>query len=372
MCSEDVSPFAFLLSHDDGLLLLGKKGNLPMDSTSSGLQTNTDQGSSDVKAPMDRPQANTDQRSADLKALEEALSGLVGEGPSDWRNRMASSDALRGVEPSPYTTPRPADLKGKIGVLSDTPPGRRASRGLTLLSIVGFIGVGGILAWQFYDESAKETLANWASQLGWVQPLSGRKPPPGAALKIAERPDPGALQEPAPDLPQAASAAQPAPDIGAPPAPAASSPEVQQALELMAEVQQMARDLADLRQTVNQLVVGQEQMARDIATLQAAEKDSRPRISGPAAAPALSPAPKPPPQATPQILAAPSPPPRPPPQAKPQILAVPPPPPPSSVQSASPPPVRTGFPIQDARDDAWREWSRSRARPSETPPSDHP
>jgi hypothetical protein len=85
-----------------------------------------------------------------------------------------------------------------------------------------------------------------------VHPLSGRKPPPGAELKIAERPDPRALQEPAPDLPQAASAAQTALDIGAPPAPAASSPEVQQALEVM------ARELADLRQTVNQLVVGQE------------------------------------------------------------------------------------------------------------------
>src|SRR5262249_61275747 len=109
---------------------------------------------------------------------------------------------------------------------------------------------------------------------------------------------------PAPDLPQAASAAQTAPDIGAAPAPAALSPEVQQALELM------ARDLADLRQTVNQLVVGQEQMARDIATLQAAEKDSRPRISAPepAAAPARSPASRPLPQATSQILAVPPPP----------------------------------------------------------------
>src|SRR5262245_16662686 len=104
-----------------------------MDSTSSGPQANTDQGSSaDVKAPMDRPQANTDQRSADMQALEEALSSIVGEGPSDWRTRMASSDALRAVEPPPYTTPRPADLKGKIGVLSDTPPpGRRFSRALT-------------------------------------------------------------------------------------------------------------------------------------------------------------------------------------------------------------------------------------------------
>src|SRR5262249_26517964 len=148
-------------------------------------------------APMDRPQANTDQRSAEMMALEEAF-----------------SNALRAVEPPPYTTPRPADLKGKIGVLSDTPPpGRRFSRALTRFLVVAFIGVGCTLAWQFYDESAKETLASWASRLGWVQPLSGRKPPPGAGLKIAERPDPRALQEPALDLPQAASAAQTAPNI---------------------------------------------------------------------------------------------------------------------------------------------------------------
>src|SRR5262249_35971308 len=231
------------------------------------------------------------------------------------------------------------------------------SRALTRFLVVAFIGVGCTLAWRSYGETAKQKLATFASQLGWVQPLSGRKPPPGAGLKLSERPSSRALQDPAPDLPQAASAAQTAPDIGAPPAPAASPPEVQQVLEVMArnlailrqsvdqlalgqermardlaslqaaEKDVMARDLADLRQTVNQLAVGQEQMARDIATLQAAEKDSRPRISAPkpAAAPARSPVPKPPPQATPQILAEPPPPPKPPPQATPQILALPPP-----------------------------------------------
>src|SRR5262249_45527064 len=184
-----------------------------VDSTLGGAQANTERGSSaDVKAPMDRPQANKDQGSAEMMALEEALSSIVGEGASDWRTKMASSDALRAVEPSP-TMFRPADLNRKTGFQSDTPPpGNRASRGLSLFTIVGFIGVGCILAWQFYDESTKETLASWASQLGWVQPLSGRKPPPGAGLKIAERPNSRALQEPAPDLPQAASIAQTAPD----------------------------------------------------------------------------------------------------------------------------------------------------------------
>src|SRR5262249_12599964 len=337
-------------------MLQSKRGKVPM-STPSGPQANTDQASSDdVKAPMDRPQANTDQRSAEMMALEEALSSIVGEGPSEWRTKMASSEALRGVEPSPYTTPRPADLKGKIEVLSDTPPpGRRFSRALTRFLAVAFIGVGCTLAWQSYGETAKQKLATFAPQLGWVLSLAGLKPSPGAEL-VAERPTAPAVQESELDLPQAATAAQTAPNTGAPTAPAARAPEVQQQLEAMArdlailrqsvdqlalgqermardlaslqaaEKDVMARDLADLRQTVNQWMVSQEQMARDSATPQATEKDSRPKVSAskPAAAPARSTAPKPRPQATPQIL------------------TVPPPPTPSSVQSASPPPVQTG------------------------------
>jgi hypothetical protein len=359
------------------------------------------------KVPMDstpHPTQADARQDTVVNALEEALFRLGQEGTasaSDRRTEMATSDAqqmaladlrqtvnrlavgqqqmtrdiasLQAAKPSLHTTLPPADVKRRIGFLSDTPPpGRRASRAPTRFLIVGFIGVGGILAWLFYDEAAKQTLAGWASQLGWELSL-GRKPPPGAGLRIAERPRSRALQESAPDLPQAASAAQTALDIGAPTAAAAPSPEVQQALEVMArdladlrqtvnQLEVMARDLADLRQTVNQLGVGQEQMARDIATLQAAEKDSRPRISAPkpAVAPARSPAPKPPPQATP--AAVPPSPPKPPPQATPQISAVPPPPMPSSGQSQ----------ISDAIDEAWRSWSRSRARPSETPSSDQP
>src|SRR5262249_22187447 len=93
-----------------------------------------------------------------------------------------------------------------------------------------------------------------------------------------------------------------------------------------AEKDVMARDLADLRQTVNQLMVSQEQMARDIATPQATEKDSRPKVSAskPAAAPARSPGPKPRPEATPKNLGGP--------------------PTPVAGQSGAPPAVQTGFP----------------------------
>jgi tRNA threonylcarbamoyladenosine modification (KEOPS) complex Pcc1 subunit len=319
-------------------LLLSKTRKVPMDST------------------PDPTQADAHQDTV-VKTLEEALSKLGQEGTasaSDRRTEMASSDAqqplevmardladmrqtvnrlavgqqqmtrgmasLQAAKPSLHTTLPPADLKRMIGFLSDTPPpGRRASRAFTRFLIVGFIGVGGILAWQFYDEAAKQTLASWASQFGWELSLSGRKPPPGAGLKIAERPSSRALQEPAPDLPQAASAAQTAPDIGAPTAPTTPSPDAQQPLEVMArdladlrqtvnQLEVMARDLADMRQTVNRLAVGQQQMTHDIASLQAGEKDIRHRISAPPPKPAAASASKPSPQAASRTLAAPPPP----------------------------------------------------------------
>jgi hypothetical protein len=61
----------------------------------------------------------------------------------------------------------------------------------------------------------------------------------------------------------------------------------------------MARDLATLRQTVEQLAAGQDQVARDIAKLEAAdmeilEKIPAPPPPRPVAAPARKPMPAPP------------------------------------------------------------------------------
>jgi chemotaxis protein histidine kinase CheA len=334
-------------------LLLSKTRKVPMDST------------------PDPTQADAHQDTV-VKTLEEALSRLGQEGTasaSDRRTATARSDAqqplevmaladlrqtvnrlaigqqqmtrdiasLQAAKPSLHTTLPPADLKRMIGFLNDMPPpGRRASRAFTRFLIVGFIGIGGILAWQFYDEAAKQTLESWASQLGWELSLPGRKPPPGAGLKIAERPSSRAVQGSAPDFPEAASAAQTAPDISAPTTPNTRSREVQQPLEVMArdladlrqtvnQLEVMGRDLADLRQTVNRLAVGQQQMTRDIASLQAGEKDIRHRISAPTPKPAAASASKPPPQGGPRTLAAPPPPALPPTplQPAPEIATVP-------------------------------------------------
>jgi chemotaxis protein histidine kinase CheA len=251
----------------------------------------------------------------DQKAAEEALTELLREATaiaSDRRTDMARSDALRAAEPSIDAMLGPvADLKDDRFPATSS-PGKRASRVLSRFLIVAFIGVGCTLAWQSYGEAAKKKLASWAPPIGWVRLGPGLKPSPGAG-SVAEQPSPAAVQESVPDSSQAASAAQAAPDIATPTAPAAPSPEVQQQLEVM------ARDLAALRQSVDQLTIGQEQMARDIASLQAAEKDTRHRTS------ALPPKPTP----------APKPPPRPPSQATPTA------PPPPALPRPMPPPMQT-------------------------------
>jgi len=279
---------------------------------------------------------NTVQDSADVKALEQALSKLAEEGTasaSERRAQMAGSDAVRAGEPSLHATFRPADVKNDR-FLGDTPsPRRRFSRALTRFVIAAFIGGACVLAWQSYGEAAKQKLASWAAQHGWMQLLPGLNPS-GAVV-----------QESPPDSAQAASAAQTAPDVAAPIAPAVLSPEVQQQLEAM------ARDLAALRQSVNQLAVGQEQMARDIATLKTSALQPKPT-----AAPARKPVPNPASQAAPKIIAAPAlPPPIPPPlQTAPQISPTPPSPGPPLVQPAPeisvappgpPPPSRPPMPV---------------------------
>ncbi len=297
----------------------------------------------------------------DQKAAEEALTKLLQEATaitSDRRTDMTRLDALRAAEQSVDAMLGPvADLKGDR--FSGTPsPGRRASRVLTRLLIVTIIGVGSILAWQSYGEAAKKKLERWAPQVGWVRLGPGLKPSPGAGF-VAERPSTAVVQESVPDSSQAASAAQTAPDIATPTAPAAPFPEVQ----VQQQLEAMARDLAALRQSVDQLTIGREQMARDIASLQAAE-DVQYRNSAPppkptaapppkpTAAPAPKPLPKPPSQAAPKILAAPPPPALPPPlQTAPEISSAPTYPALPSVQpapeisGAAPPPSRPPMPV---------------------------
>ena len=148
---------------------------------------------------------------------------------------------------------------------------RRASRAFFRYLIAIGIGVAGTLAWQSYGEAAKQTIAANAPRLGWspeaqqmiagwVQELGLTKP--SIAADTGQAP-----------TPQAAAIAQTAPELKADTAaPAAAS---------LAQVQQMAADLAALHQTVEDLTAGQDRMARDIATMQAASEAILQKVTAP-------------------------------------------------------------------------------------------
>ena len=130
---------------------------------------------------------------------------------------------------------------------------RRGSRGFARYLVAILIGVAATLAWQSYGDAAKQLIATNAPELGWS---------PEAKV-----------------VPKAPTAASLDPE----------------------NVQQMARDLATLRQTVEQLAASQDQMAREIAKLEVADVEilakitpmpppPRP-IAAPARKPASSPAP---------------------------------------------------------------------------------
>src|SRR5262249_13876045 len=323
-----------------------------MDSTSNPTQVDAHRDSGEVLMPAPKP------------VEKEALSRVLPEGialGSARRTDLPSSDHLRATEPSVDATLGSADLRADR-LLSDTPSGgRRAWRALFRFVIAAFIGGACILAWQSYGEAAKQKLASWAAQHGWMQLLPGLKPsdavvqesPPDSAQAASAAqtapevaaPIAPAVHESSPDPAQAPSTARPASDVAAPIPPAVPSPEMQQQLEAM------ARDLAALRQSVNQLAVGQEQMARDIATLKTSALQPKPT-----AAPARKPVPNPASQAAPKIIAAPAlPPPMPPPlQTAPQISPTLPSPGPPLVQPAPeisvappgpPPPSRPPMPV---------------------------
>ena len=122
---------------------------------------------------------------------------------------------------------------------------RRSSRGFARFLVAICIGVAGTLAWQSYGDATKEIIAASAPELGWspeakqmiaswVQQLGWAKPATG--------PENTAAQPPVPKMPQAAPLAQ----VGA---------------------ETVEQRLAAVKETVEQLAVGQDQVLREINKL---------------------------------------------------------------------------------------------------------
>jgi hypothetical protein len=208
------------------------------------------------------------------------------------------SAELPAVQQSIRVPPRPCGLNDQFA--SDKPSigrrtFRRVARFLITALIAALIGVAGSSAWQSHGDEAKKIVRAWAPSLRWLssawQPrgdeakkmvrtwvssldsllsISMTKSPPDFDI-AAKQPGPtraGPAQDAA--LPQSAPITQK-------PAPAA----VAISPELVQQLNALARDLAIVRHSVEQLAAKQEQMAHNIATLQAVAQDIGQKMSSP-------------------------------------------------------------------------------------------
>ena len=107
-----------------------------------------------------------------------------------------------------------ATYRLKNGQVASKPSiGRRIFRTVTRFSIAVLIGIGATLAWQSHGDEAKETIRTWAPSLGWFLAVSAAKSSAAAATSR----------------------------------------------ELVQEIEPIARDVAVVRRSVEQLAAKQEQ-----------------------------------------------------------------------------------------------------------------
>jgi hypothetical protein len=187
--------------------------------------------------------------------------------------------------------------------------GGRAVRGLIGLMLAACICVAAFVWHSPYGDAVRQIVASWAPQLVAVASLPLEKP------GLPAQPSPPAVQAaakaaPPQPAPLAQSAAE---DVAPAPAAAALSPDLTQLL------QSMARDVAAMGQSIEQIKASQERMARDhvnavdllrasqeqmarviaktseakTSEARTSEQNPRPRISAPPPRPVAAPARKP-------------------------------------------------------------------------------
>ena len=161
---------------------------------------------------------------------------------------------------------------------------RRGSRGFGRFLLAALIGVAATLAWQSYGDATKQVIATKAPELGWS---------PEAKQMIASW-TLGWTKPPVVES-KAAPVAQTAPIA------TSLDPE---------KVRQMAQNLAEVRETVQELAAGQNQVTREIDKLESAVVEILMKMPEPPPQPPAAPARKPTP-VPPSSRAPGAPPPRP-------------------------------------------------------------
>ena len=180
-------------------------------------------------------------------------------------------------------TATPTQSEFSVGKpITDKPArARLASRGFAGYMLAICIGVAATLVWQPYGPATKQIIATRAPELGWspeakqtiaswVEQLGWAKPPAGAEIATA--------RSSVPETAQAAPVAQTARDKVAPKGPIAAFLDPQQ-------VQQIALDVAALRQSVEQVAASQTKMAAEINNLLVTDMEIFLKIPTPAQPP---------------------------------------------------------------------------------------
>jgi len=144
---------------------------------------------------------------------------------------------------------------------------RRGSRGFGRFLLAVLIGVAATLAWQSYGDATKQVIATKAPELGWS---------PEAKQMIASW-TLGWTKPPVVES-KAAPVAQTAPIA------TSLDPE---------KVRQMAQNLAEVRETVQELAAGQNQVTREIDKLESAVVEILMKMPEPPPQPPAAPARKP-------------------------------------------------------------------------------
>jgi len=248
-------------------------------------------------------------------------------------------------EPSVIDTP----LNDNIGDIRDPVSRTGFGRGMRRLALIACTGCGMAAVWYSCGDAAKQRISDLVPQ------LLVSTPAPAQDTKSAQQQD---AASPIPESQQAAARASAPETVAAPPAaPAesatppstraaeASPAQAELSLELAKSVEAMAREIASLKETVEQLQAGQRQLSRDVA--KATEQTAQRKPVAQAAKPA--PAPRQPPSPAVSRTYAPSPShsysPSPAyPQTAAQREAYIPPPAPAPVQQLPPPPGDTSVP----------------------------
>ena len=160
------------------------------------------------------------------------------------------------VEPPLHAPPRFSGFNdGHLA--SDRPSFKgRIFRGLTRVLVPVLIGIAATLAWQSYGNEAKEMLRALAPSLGSPLPVSTKS----ASDSVVSG--------------QNALVPQPAPVAQTGEATAALTPQ-----ELAQQLEPVVRDLAVVRQSLDQFAAKQDQIVQNIVKLQAAEQDIRQKMA---------------------------------------------------------------------------------------------